>query len=156
MSNDTKKPETDIAKLVADITKSIMNESLPAMAAAMAGNKPASQPVMDTGRGRTYGPVCTTCGQYVTGCNNEHENMAVYTVNYPEFGEFFQGVRLNGVNYLSNNENHPIPVPKAAATYITQIIKQFEHNERECRIGRQKTHNSGHIANPQAASAAWR
>ena len=80
----------------------------------------------------------------------------MYPTNYPEFGDFFQGVFVNGVRYLSNNGDHFIPVPKKAVTMFQGIIRTYEQNERESRVGRSKQHNSGHITNPQPAQAGWR
>ena len=99
ISEKAAKPEEklDMAKLVESIAISV--------ASAMRAGQPAA-PVYEGRGSRNYGPVCGVCDQYVSACNNEHESMSVYTVNYPEFGQFFQGVFINGKKYLSNDENH--------------------------------------------------
>ena len=139
-----------------DIIKSVANEMLAVSVATANAMRPqAAEPVMqDPTRG--MGPLCSTCGQPIKACDEKHVEMAVYPCSYPEFGDFFQGVIVNGVKYLSNNESHLIPVPAKAAVQFQEIIRRYEANERESRIGRSKQHNSGHIANPSMAQSAWR
>jgi hypothetical protein len=140
---------------IKSLVKGIAEEMLAVSVATAQAMRPAApQPQAEVLKG--YGPVCNVCGQYLKACEGEHENICVYPVNYPEFGDFFQGVFINGVKYLSNNESHLIPVPKKAVTQFKSIIQTYESNERESRVGRSKQHNSGNIRNPTPAQAAWR
>lgn len=157
MSNEVKRPpEVDIAKLVADITKSVMDQALPAVASAFAANQPKPQAYVDPRGAPNHGEVCGVCRQYVKACEGKHVDLCVYPSRYPEFGEFFQGCRINGVTYLSNDESHTVPVPANAAPYIQQMIEAFANNERETRIGRKKIHNSGNLHAPNPAQVGWR
>lgn len=136
------------------LVKSIAEEMLGVSVAAATAMRPQAAP---TGhQARNFGPRCGTCGQYESACKGEHVDLCVYPVNYPEFGDFFQGVILNGVKYLSNGPGHVLKVPKCSESEIRCIIKGYEQNERECRVGRSKQHNSGSIHNPIPANAAWR
>ncbi len=167
MSNEVKKPDaakpaaaegTANAALIAEITQAVMNATLPALAAALQSRQaPAALPTsVATGRGRDYGPQCVVCGQYTSACHSKHVEISVYPTRYPEFGDVFQGVFINGVKYLSNDESHTIAVPEAAAPHIEQTIRTFEKNEREISHGRQASHNMGHISRPKPATQAWR
>ena len=159
MSNEVKKQDTSQTaeekqqKLISDTVKTVMEAALPMVAAAYASGQPKPQA---STRGKDYGPRCGICGQYVSGCNNEHEEVIVYPERYPEFGKYFRGYGLNGVWYLSNNENHKIPVPKASVVHVQQSIAAFEKNERETMIGRDTHHNSGSVHQPIQAQVGWR
>jgi hypothetical protein len=72
--------------------------------------------------------------------------MVVFPRRYPEHGQFFQGVYLNGVKYLSNDEGHEITVPEIAAGSIAQLVQNFENNEQETRIGRRAERFSGTLS----------
>lgn len=154
MADDKKDLKAEsIEDLVSRITKSIFNEGMPALAVALKGTQP--QAPQGTPR-RDPGALCPTCGQGENACKKEHVKLVVYPSRYPEFGEFFQGVIINGVRYLSNNQDHEIEVPACAATEMSNIIRTFETNERETRVGRSKTHHSGSVHTPTPAQVGWR
>jgi hypothetical protein len=148
-------PSMDEAGLRA-IIKGVAEEMLAVSVATAQAMQPTQVVQAPPQRGIVTGPICGTCGQAEKACGREHKDIAVYPTSYPEFGEWFQGVFINGVKYLSNNESHLIPVPKVAVTTFYELIRRFEQNERESRVGRSKTHQSGHISNPTPAQAAWR
>ena len=71
---------------------------------------------------------------------------------------WFQGVRINGVLYLSNGPGHAVTVPADAA--IEATIANWENNERVLEHGRKRQHNSGQfgpgVSNINPATQAWR
>lgn len=98
--------------------------------------------------------ACGECGQRKSGCRGEHELMSVYPKQFPQYADYFQGVFINGVRYLSNNAEHLIPVPKVAAGDIAHKIQQAENEEMIARTGRVKHHNSGDVSSPRAFNPA--
>lgn len=151
------KPAEKLSLSAEDLQKIIQDTALSvAMAVKNAGPQQVTPAPSDGRRGLDYGPVCTICRQPEKGCHKEHVDMVVFPTRYPEFGDFFRGVILNGVVYLSSDENQAIPVPKDAATWIAGTIRNFEQNERETQHGRSKTHHSGHVARPKSAEVGWR
>lgn len=103
---------------------------------------------------------CSACGQAKSGCEGKHTMLVVYPQRYPEHGEFFQGAKINGVRYLSNNENHEILVPTLAVDTIRNLVRAFEQNEQEQRVGRKAERRSGSVSpygsNFNPALKAWR
>lgn len=103
---------------------------------------------------------CTECGQQATACEGKHVDMIVYPTRYPQHADYFRGVILNGITYLSNNEGHKVRVPAAAESNILQIVQAYEQNEQEMQLGRSKQHHSGHIgpngSSTSQAQMAWR
>lgn len=103
---------------------------------------------------------CTECGQQATACGGKHVDIVVYPLRYPQHADYFRGVILNGVTYLSNNDNHKVRVPAEAESTIRQIVAGYEQNEQDMQVGRQKEHHSGRIgpngSSVQQAQAAWR
>lgn len=92
-------------------------------------------------------------GQYVLDATKhyipEHVSMVVFPNRYPEFSKWFMGVTINGVRYLSNNGSHQVTVPAACVSGILSHIQVWEDNERELRIGKKVTHESGDVGNPK-------
>lgn len=144
-------PEKSTEDLVRAVTRAVAEELIPAVAAATASTRPAPAPARQARSG-----VCTTCRQRLSACHNEHEDIVVYPTKYEEFGEFFVGVILNGVRYLSNDASHKVTVPKCAVSDILNIVKNFENNERDTRMGRKAQHNSGNARSPNPAISGWR
>lgn len=101
---------------------------------------------------------CTDCGQTKsTGCMGQHVEMVVFPKSY---SEYFTGVTLNGVKYLSNHENHKITVPASCESMLQGIVDQYEKNERELATGRKASRHSGqvspHGSSVNPANQAWR
>jgi hypothetical protein len=142
---------SDLESLIKRISEEMLSVSI-ATASAM---RPAA-PAPSGHQARDFGPKCGTCGQYETACQKKHVDFCAYPTNYPEFGEFFQGIMVNGVRYLSNGPGHTVKIPAVSEAEFANIIRTYEHNERESRVGRSKVHNSGSVFNPQPANAAWR
>ena len=103
---------------------------------------------------------CHECGQLVSACDRKHVQMVVYPLKYPQYADYFPGVFVNGVRYLSNDDGHPITVPAVAQAEIAGHVAGFERNEHEMANGRVAERHSGVVSphgtafNP--ASAAWR
>jgi hypothetical protein len=122
--------------------------------ANMANQRPVSAP--PTGY-PGEGPTCPVCKLRVSACKGEHVAMAVYPEN-PRFGKQFQGLKINGVLFLSNSAQHRIQVP-AKNNFLAQI-QAWERNEDEMMNGRVAERDSGSIGRHgtgfQPATSAWR
>lgn len=103
---------------------------------------------------------CPECKQYVSACEHKHVKMAVFPVKYPEFMPFFNGVKINGVRYCSNNEADMVVVPACAESTIRNAINEFEQNEKTTTIRRAIDHNAGSLGRRGTgavnATKAWR
>lgn len=172
MSNEKKQlPEVPVTKFeqkapeltpLEQAIKAVANEMIPAAIAAAIHSVNAGQPrAAAPPPARQVRQVCSDCKQdKITGCGGKHAYIVVYPTRYEEAQEFFPGVFLNGVKYLSNNMEHEVCVPESAAGDILNTVQRFEQNEHEQRVGRSKKHHSGAIGpggnaiNP--AHAAWR
>jgi hypothetical protein len=103
---------------------------------------------------------CIVCKQARSACKDKHTKMIVYPIKYPEYGPYFLGVKINGIKYLSYDENYAIDVPSVCVSTITNAVNAFEMNEKTIHVGRNKTHQSGSIGKHgtgfNKAEAAWR
>lgn len=129
---------------------------LPTMMAAIAtaSNQPkqASAPYREPIKAK-----CSECGQVKTGCEGKHVKMTVLPAS---FQEYFPGVILNGIKYLSNDDGHTVTVPANAESTILGIIAGYERNEQELASGRKAVRHSG-VVSPGGARtmeqhSAWR
>lgn len=165
--SDEKKTQTSTQPSIDQSTlekaiKAVAEQIVPAaVVAAVAATKQSQQPVASSSRPQpAVRERCHVCGQARSGCGDKHAKMVVYPQRYPEHGEFFQGAKLNGVRYLSNNESHEIVVPENAVPTIANLIRAFEQNEQESRVGRKAERRSGsigpHGSNFNPALKAWR
>ena len=159
MSNE-KKPEEkkaeslsvndDIKKLIAEALKQGRAEGM-AMAAMMQKGTQAPPPQYIPGE------LCADCRQEKRHCKGEHVKMAVFPQER-RLGKWFQGVKLNGVLYLSNHANHEITVPKH--NDFASIISTWEENERVTAQGRVAEHDSGEVnargGRTNRATGGWR
>lgn len=100
---------------------------------------------------------CSDCGQQKSGCEGKHIQMTVFPKSY---ADYFVGVVINGVKYLSNHENHKVTVPAACESTIQGIVNTFEKNEQELATGRKANRHSGQVGpngvSVSQANAAWR
>lgn len=136
MANDTKKPEVAAAaaeKSQADQMREAIAEGI-AMGIAVASK---SQPAR-TGKKQRVG--CQICLQDSQACKGEHREIVVLPKNR-KFARAFQGLRINGVTYLSNNYRHKIPVP--AGLNVEYQIAKWEEDQEEMNNSRSINHNSG-------------
>lgn len=160
MSDEKTKPAISADALAAAI-KQVSAELIPAAiaAAVAATSKPAAQAVpaavADNRKAK-----CPECKQMLSGCQGKHVQMIVYPQRYPQHADYFPGVHLNGVKYLSNDETHLVLVPEAAATSIANIVSTFEQNEQDMAVGRKAVRHSGTVSpngnSVTPADKAWR
>lgn len=149
MSDHKKSAELDPS--VRTAARMLAEELLPAAIAAALAAQKQQAPERRVQLQAPSTEICHQCGQALrTGCEGKHEEMVVYPTRYPEHGEFFQGARINGVTYLSNDENHKVLVPANAVGGIMQLVQGFENNEQETRIGRKAERHSG-VVGPSGA-----
>lgn len=162
----TQEQMTDAIKTVA---KEVAAELAPVMMAA-------TMPKGKAGTPQPFGSNerCHLCQQLKNACGGipkhdpqdeadvrrahsvNHVLLVVYPQKYPEFGEYFQGRKINGVRYLSSNDTHKVWVPRAAEGDIMRAVQVYEENERVTRMGRKREHHSGSLSNPKAANSGWR
>lgn len=165
--SDEKKTQTSTQPSIDQSTlekaiKAVAEQIVPAaVVAAVAATKQSQQPVQSSSRPQPVARErCHLCQQARSACGDKHVMMVVYPQRYPEHGEFFQGAKINGVRYLSNNESHEVLVPEPAVATISNIIRGFERNEQESRVGRRVERRSGsigpHGSNFNPALKAWR
>ena len=148
------KPEAPKAdSSVADAIKAAISEALPlatALAAqAMANQHPAPAPYV--------GPAvpflkqalvtCGECGQKTDaaktkGCKGEHRLAIVFSDDEEE-AQWFQGVKINGVRYLSNHPGHYITVPKDCN--VEYMVAEHTRLAKQLRVGRKNNRHSGSI-----------
>lgn len=151
------------AKPAETLTMEQVLQLVPAIAAATASAMQKGQTSAAPARAASPKAVqkCHECGQALTtGCGGKHVMMVVYPQRYPQHADYFPGVQINGVRYLSNNENHAVLVPANAESVISGIVATFEQNEQDMAVGRKAVRHSGtvspHGTQVQPANQAWR
>lgn len=155
------KPAISDAAMAAAV-KFVSEQMIPAAVAAAvsATTKQAAPAPAPTRAGPVPQQKCHDCGQVRSGCEGKHVLLAVYPQRYPQHADYFPGVILNGVKYLSNNGSHKILVPANAESTILGVVAGFEQNEHEMANGRKAERHSGHVsphgASVQPANQAWR
>lgn len=140
----SKPAETDASKAIREAISAAITEALP-VATAMAAKvqAEANRPAPEAPPPGVFSrEKCAACQQYLVACKGKHKKMAVYPKN-SRYGRWFQGVRINGVLYLSNNSSHQITVP--ADNNIEHLVEVWETNEEQVTQGRNVEHNSGGI-----------
>lgn len=162
MSTDKKLEKVEVEKPLSneEILRKVAMEIVPLAVAAAINARGDSQPQRIVEARPRAKADCPDCGQDLRGCEGKHTLMVVYPQRYTEHGAFFPGYILNGVRYLSNDENHQVLVPANCQSEINGAVQRFEQNEQEMIVGRKKTHHSGSIspmgARTNPADAAWR
>lgn len=151
-------PATPAAAVESEIAKAVreaLAEALPAVAVAIIqaqkGPAVAVNPFPSHEK-------CPECMQYTRACQKKHVKMVVFPKDAEANADFFPGVFINGVRYLSNHGGHMVVVPEQ--NNIAEIMQNFERNERETRNGRKRMHNSGNLgfggSSIQPAGNGWR
>lgn len=142
------------ADMIKAAVKAVIEETLPAMAAASAvANKGGGMVAAENVIKRWQ--ICSTCRQKGPPtkanplgypCKGNHIYMVVYPQRYQHFAKFFQGVMINGVRYLSSNRRERILVPTEMEGTVLKIIEDWEDNEQATMSGsRVAEHDSGDI-----------
>lgn len=146
---------------LAEAIKIVAAEMIPAavasaVAAVNAQNRAAAPAGPRVSATNVNSVRCTECGQYESACEKKHTMMVVYPTTFGEAADFFTGIVLNGVRYLSNDPGHKVLVPENAASTISNMVAAFEQNEKDQLMGRKATHRSGGVGNFKPANHAWR
>lgn len=134
------KPKTDEMR---EVARALAEELVPSVAVAVA--QATRGPVVHDPRRQPPPPNptrCSTCGQLLVACKDEHEMLVVYPQNV-RHGKFFQGLFLNGVRYLSPRPGVAIPVPKE--NNFRYDLAKAEEAEDNFLHGRVIQHHSGSI-----------
>lgn len=142
-----------------DAMRAMVQELLPATAALISNNQQPQQaqvlsPAQMAKRGTEVGlnsAECGTCRQKQTACKGTHRQVVVYPQRYPEFGNDFPGVTINGVKYRSSSPDEFISVPEVAAESILCDVERFVEGERRARHGTDHTKFNNTAAKRQAA-----
>jgi uncharacterized protein YraI len=156
--NEQDEPKTftkeEVQKMVADgasaAAKAAVEALMPAIAAATINAGKGQVPAQGVGHFNRPPVIrCNQCGQDQKACKtNGHTEMVVYPTRYPEFAEWFMGVYINGVRYLSDRPGHKITVPTDSVSGIKTHIQVWEDNERTTKLGKKRRHNSGDVNAP--------
>lgn len=139
------KPELSDAykQALKDVSEQLIPAAIAAVMTAQKGQAPAERP-------RAHAPMaaprCHECGQQKTACEGKHVKLVVFPIQYPQHADFFPGVFINGVRYLSNDGGHAITVPEVSANEIAAIVRGFEKNEQEMAVGRKAERHSGVVS----------
>lgn len=154
------KPKIDptLAEAMRLVAEQMIPAAVAAAVAATSGGQRQAAPHVEAAPSKEK---CHDCGQVrATGCKGEHVEMVVFPTRYPHHADYFRGVQLNGVTYLSNDAGHKVLVPANAESTIAGIVATFEQNEQDQAMGRKAERHSGTVSphgnrvNP--ATAAWR
>ena len=167
MSDKKVETKPEIAKsestILAEAVKLVAEQMIPAaVAAAVAATSQRQAAQVPAGRfpAAVNHERCQDCGQIRTGCNGKHVLAVVYPLRYPMAADYFTGVVLNGVKYMSNNSSHKVLIPADAESSILNIVANFEQNEQDQALGRKAERSSGVVspngANFVPANSAWR
>jgi hypothetical protein len=149
---------SDLEKAIKAVAEQMIPAAIAAAITATQGTRPAAQaaPVQPNGSN----PQCSECGQKRSACGGKHVQMVVFPTRFPQFADYFPGVILNGVKYLSNDDSHTVTVPAIAESDVLNTVAGFERNEHEMANGRVAERHSGTVS-PRGtsfspANAAWR
>lgn len=160
MTDVKTEPKAAPAKPEDKLTMEQVLQLVPAIAAATASAMQKGQTAAAVKPVFRAPQKCHECGQAVTGCEGKHKLMVVYPQRYPQHADYFPGVQINGIRYLSNNDHHQVLVPEAAESFIANTVAIFEQNEQDMAVGRKAVRHSGtvspHGSNLQPANQAWR
>jgi hypothetical protein len=137
----TRQDET--AAIAAAVAQKTLEAVLPSLIASLrAGQAPA--PVQ-----KRAGPSarrCDVCGFPTKDGKSEcaeHEAVVAYPTKYPEWGDWFTGIVINGVKVLSNHESHSVLVPKGTADTVRLMVQEWERSERLLRMERERNNRRG-------------
>lgn len=149
---------SELQEAVSEAARAAVQAMMPAVAASIASAQPRQAPV-SIDRAPHSHPRCPACNQYQVACKGKHESLVVYPQN-DQFADWFDGIDINGVRYISPDRNTAIVVPADAAGVILKMVKDYEDNEMQTRMGRKRTRNSGDVTRGNPVTAAgvggWR
>lgn len=160
MAND-KKEEKSIQQQINEAVRAALSQqdsSLVEKIATAMVQAQAMVKISDTAASEAFrltGEKCQGCQQILPrGCKqgeHKHKSLVVWSDYNPEY---FPGVRINGVQYLSNNSSHRVLVPEDAN--VEYAIEQWRQNEIVTAQGRKFNHDSGSTKSFKPANSAFR
>lgn len=135
---------------VGDVVREVLKEVLPAAVAAgieagQASRKGAA-PKKDL---PTVLSTCSACRQPNMACKGKHRMARVLPYDDDQI-PWFQGVKINGVTYLSPPDGREVVVPEKAN--VEYMVQAWSQNERELVRGKKRIRNSGSIGPGGAAT----
>lgn len=95
---------------------------------------------------------CHACNQKLHACQGKHVDMVVFPTRIPELAEAYPGVTINGVTYISADNQHIVTVPELAVDAIKTFTAAWEDGERVARLGVDKTVFNKNARNRQVAA----
>lgn len=159
MSDNKKETKTESKPLdpaMAEALRLVAEQMIPAAVASAVAAVSSRQPAAAPSQSRmSAGPppeICQDCKQELRACKGKHVMAVVFPQRYPHTGDYFTGIVLNGVKYLSNDASHKILIPENALTSIQQMVETYEQNEQDMSVGRKVERHSGSIG-PGASGA---
>jgi hypothetical protein len=93
----------------------------------------------------SLGGECPECRQRVGACKSKHRRAVVFPKDQ-FFADLFPGIKINGVNYVSNHGSHELSVP--ADCDIENQVARWESKERDLMQPKKRIHNSGDVSRP--------
>lgn len=162
LQSATQQQVVDIASAV---SKSTLEAILPSLIASLKQGQPPP-PAQKKHKSIFSRPRCSECGWFLKDgeTSHEHEMVVVYPTRSPEFGDEFvyHGIKISGVKFCSDHENHAIPVPKGMKSTLLEAVQNWEQSEREMRNGKDKRRRgpsarvtpNGAALNPTAPDSA--
>jgi hypothetical protein len=141
MANENQKlSEMQVA--IRDAVKAAVGETIreavpmAVLAAQSSQRSVDDQKELDLAKARaSFGAVCHECGQAERACKGKHTQMVVYPPD-DSYAEWFTGLFLNGVKYLSDHGGHAITVPEQ--NDFAHMLNMWCKSEREMRQGRKR------------------
>lgn len=133
--------QQQIVDISSAVSKATLEAILPSLLASLKqGQAPA--PLQKKHKSLYSRPRCSECGWFLKDgeTTHEHEMVVVYPTRTPEFGDEFvyHGIKISGVKFCSEHENHAIPVPKGMKSTLLEAVQNWEQAEREMRNGKDK------------------
>ncbi len=151
------KPET-LDDKIEKIVGSVINGLLPGLVAAIRSPVQTAKNVV---RARRETERCLDCQQLKVACQGKHTKMICFPTRYSETGDYFRGCGLNGIWYLSNNENHYVIIPAEAEADFARQIRTYEEREVSSKNSRKGSWDFGVIGQggkakmPNPAKVGW-
>jgi hypothetical protein len=158
--------QQQVVDIASAVSKSTLEAILPQLIASLKQGQapaPAQKPRHKSIFSR---PKCSECGWFLKDgeTSHEHESVVVYPTRMPEYGDEFayHGIKISGVKFCSDHENHAILVPKGLKSTLLEAVQNWEQAEKEMRNGKDKRRRgpsavvspSGARTNPVAPDSA--
>lgn len=133
---------------ISDESKALVKELLEGLVPQMVASVALAQKGVQAPSVQARPEMCAECGQHRKACNGEHVQICVLPTRRPEYAQWYQGYKLNGVVYLSDRPGHLVTVPKSCAQDILSGVRLWEDTEARMRQGKVREHHSGSVDRP--------